>query len=126
MAAAPQQQLSMPRGDTLVLDMQVTNARTRVPVDISAATVWMTAKYDINDADADALFQISTDTGDIALTTPTNGEFQITIPHTATSGLTAETVVTYDVQIKLAGSSRVHTLRQGPLTIFLDVTQTIV
>jgi hypothetical protein len=57
------------------------------PTDISAAVITMTCKTDPYAPDANALWQISTTSGDILILDGPAGSFAITIPATATAGL---------------------------------------
>jgi len=121
---------AMKRGDSLILDvaaMQPSGSST-VPVDLTGATIWMTAKCRLADTDLQAVFQIKTPT-DITITDPTNGLFTIVVPASATVTLKYPATVTmislfYDIQIKTTAGI-VQTIGSGNLLVYEDVTEAI-
>jgi len=52
--------IRMIRGDTLTLDLVVT--QDGAPIDLTGSTMWMTAKLSANDLDVDAVFQVTSPT----------------------------------------------------------------
>lgn len=77
--------LEFPLGTTKNIDVQFDIGG--VAVDITYANIYLTAKSDPYVSDANALFQISTATGDIVITNGPAGKFTCTIPDTATMGI---------------------------------------
>lgn len=118
--------LQMIRGDSLDLDLAITQGGA--PVNLAGATIWMTAKRSYADADVDAVFQISSPT-DIVITNAALGLARISVPPTATSSLVfsgaADQKFLFDIQVQLA-SGKVFTVRRGELTVSPDVTRATV
>lgn len=114
-------QLEMVRGDTPVWELAVTD-KNGAPYDISGSTIWMTAKNNIDDTDLAAIFQLSTTTGEITLTTPLSGLAQIIPTAAATSGLTADAQLYYDIQVRTP-ANRTFTVVKGTLIVSRDVTR---
>ena len=75
------------RGDTYVL--YGTYAVDKVPVNITGASIRMIVKTGQDVPDADALFTISTATGDILITDASAGQFVVTVPSSKTIGISA-------------------------------------
>jgi hypothetical protein len=107
--------LSMTRGDTLLVDIDVTNRDGSVR-DLTDASLKMTAKTSRFDSDDDAVFQV--DAGPLDAM---GGTAVITVAPSHTSGLTNFAVLVYDVQLTEA-SGQVTTLQAGKLTVELDAT----
>ncbi len=111
------------RGNTLQLPCQYLS--NSVPVDITAALIVMTFKADFSLPDSQAIFQATTNNGDIVITDAVNGKFTITIPPALTKDLEAFNLSgVYDVEIKLSNGV-VITLLSGTITIDLNVTRNI-
>lgn len=124
MSAISQTQLEMRRGDTPVFNLSVFDPDdNNAPIDITGATIWMTAKASKDDADP-GVFQISTTSGDITITDGSGGRARIVVPANATSAFTADRTLFFDVQVKLLVSSRVHTPVEGTLVVKRDITKT--
>ena len=117
--------LEMYRGDTPVWELTVTDKQTGAAEDITGYTIWMTAKRAKTDTDAQAVFQISTTSGDITITDAVNGLAEVVPPSSATLSLTESVKLYFDVQVKPPASSRIHTITDGVLVVALDVTQTV-
>jgi hypothetical protein len=122
--------LAMKRGDSLILDGVATQPGISGPVavDLTGATLWMTAKYKLADLDINAVFQVKTPT-DITITDPTNGKFTIIVPAGATVAMKypANTVIIslfYDIQVKTQAGI-VQTIAAGTLFVNEDVTEAI-
>lgn len=119
--------LTMKRGDTAPFVGRVTRPLGGPPVDLTGAKIWMTAKRRQEDPDSAAVFQISTTGGDIAILNAVNGDYQVTVPPSATLALEAKSLTLYfDVQLREVAGNRVTTIDEGGLTVTSDVTQTIV
>lgn len=111
------------RGDTPVLGLTVFQEDGVTPYDLTGHAIWMTAKRNKDDADLDAVFQVSTTSGAITITNAAGGVAQIVPPTTATSGLTADEKLFYDVQVRNLAGTRTHTTTYGRLTVRRDVTR---
>lgn len=107
-------------GDTNMFTITVVVYGTSTPVDISSADMWFTAKHQLADADADAVFQKETGSG-ITLTTPASGIATVTISPSDTASLTRTTSLWYDVQLKQT-NGRITTVQQGLLRLQLGAT----
>lgn len=104
-------------GDDYALSLVVTDSLGAV-VDISAYTIYLTIKTDINDLDADA--EISLDVSGVGLTDPTNGKTVITIPHGQTEALSG--IYKIDVKYK-DGSGKIGTILNGRMNFVTNVTE---
>jgi len=111
---------TMFRGDSLRFAVTVT--REGAPVDLTGGKMWMTAKRSPADADALAVFQVSSPADGIVITHADAGLAEITIPPAATNSLTAVTRLVYDIQL-LEAVGLVTTLETGYLTVNVDVTR---
>lgn len=114
--------LKMVRGDTYIFDATI--MLNGVPVDLTGGIVRMTAKWALSDSDVNAVFQLSTATSGITVTSTTAGEIRVTIPSSATSSLPAKKVeLPYDIQfVNSAGD--IYTVLLGTLVIVPDATIT--
>lgn len=114
---------AMRRGDTPLWLITVTQSGT--PFNLTGYTIRMTAKYAVNDSDADALFQLSTTTGEIVITDAAGGLAQARPLRSSTSALTEDKTVYWDIQISKNGSPDVtFTVDSGELLITRDITRT--
>ena len=96
-----------------------------VPVNISGATIYLTAKADPLDADP-GLFQLSTTNAEIVISPQsgdTIGQYVATFPATATKNLSALLHYLYDSRIILAGN--VQTVLFGELTLTQAITTAV-
>ena len=113
----------MRRGDTPVWEITVTE--NGAPFDLTGYTIRMTAKRNMNDSDADAVFQLSTDAGTITITNAAGGIAQARPLRSDTSDLTTDVTVFVDVQIAEDGSPDVtYTVFNDTLLVQRDVTRT--
>ena len=114
----------MTRGDELQLNVSVTKIVDGVSSAQSLATgiLWLTAKRQIRDADADAIFQLNNSTlGGITVLDAAAGTARVTIPPEATEGLPdRETLLFLDL-VWVDGSAKPHTCQKGTLTVYPDV-----
>lgn len=100
-------------------------------VDITNMLVIMTAKRHLRDSIDDAIFQISTDTGDIIIEVgpadPVTGKstIGISIPPESTENITISTLLYADLQI-IDGSNKPRTPLIGTFKVVLDVTDGLV
>jgi hypothetical protein len=111
------------RGDTNIYN--VTVLRSDQPLDITGSKVWMTAKHFKTDTDAEAVFQINSDSQDIDIYDPLKGRIQIHVLPVHTASLLEDEVLYYDIQLKEA-SGQITTIGQGKLEVLADVTQATV
>lgn len=131
---------AMKRGDSLTLLIWVTQADepaeptdeiTYSPVDLTGATIWMTAKKKKNDADDKAVFQISSPADITINVDPLTGKAKIVVPASATEAnvalvyndSTTRITLYYDIQVKTADDN-VSTVQEGRLHVDIDITQT--
>jgi len=119
------------RGDSLTLAVLITQTidSVKVPVDLTGATVWMTAKRHYTDTDLQAVFQIKTPTDIILDGDPTTGRCTIIVPASATKDMVfVENVLTqelyFDIQIKTQ-LGVVQTVETGKLSVAVDITNSI-
>lgn len=117
-----QQNLNLVRGDTNVFDATVTLSGS--PLDVSAYDIWCTAKYSKDDADVDALFQVTKTAGEITVGGASNNVATIAVPAADTVALLVDVVVFYDIQIQAPGG-QITTVANGTMTISKDVTRAI-
>lgn len=89
---------------------------------LTGALIIMTAKYDLADADEDAVFQIRSDGGSPAIVLQDEFTAIATIPASATNGITKPTRLWADVQAILSGAP-VTIVPVIALEIALDVTR---
>jgi hypothetical protein len=129
----------MYRGDSLILNILVQqlqdptlpagSTNPLVPVDLTGSTIWMTAKKELADLDASAVFQIKTPTDIVVDADPTSGRAKIIVPASSTTSLTFPTDVAqielfYDVQVKTS-TGIVQTVASGKITLTEDVTDAV-
>jgi len=115
---------TMYRGDTFYATGRVLDV-TGANYDLTGAKMWMTAKEDKDDADVDAIFQVSSPASGIDFTSPTTGAFTIIVPNTETEVLTDQAILFYDIQIEDTDGN-VFTINTGTITVLEDVTRTTV
>jgi hypothetical protein len=109
------------RGDTNIYD--VTVLRQNVPVNLTGAKMWFTAKSDPRSGDPVAAISLNS-TEDIYQVTPVDlphGKFQVKLNPTDTDTLAADAYI-YDVQI-VETDGVVTTIASGVLHIVQDVTR---
>ena len=117
-----QQNLALKRGDTNVFAATITIAS--VALDVSAYDIWCTAKYNKDDLDINALFQVTKAAGAIVVSGAGNNIATITVAASLTLALTTDVSVFYDVQIKSPGGV-VTTVAEGTMLISKDVTRAV-
>lgn len=117
--------LKMFRGDKYQRTMAVIqNGRY---FDLTDYTIRMTFKWSFDDADADAVFVLSSPSDGITITSATTGEFQFTIYPADTINLPSHTVsLIYDAQITDNNdSNNVYTVSYGRLLVLPDSSVTV-
>ena len=95
------------------------------PADISGASLTFTAKWNPQDSDASAVFQLGSASplSGITITAPLEGRFLIAIPDTATSSLPYNTtILAYDLLLTTPLGSRI-TINRGSLIVVPNVTR---
>lgn len=109
------------RGDTYVMDLTAIQDSSDNALDLTGATLTMTAKFNVTDDNADALFELTTTGGGIVITDATAGEFTVTIPPAATLDCPfIKTIIFYDIQYSLSGT--IYTILRGQLIVVPDIT----
>ena len=115
--------IKMVRGDTYKFDAAI--ILNGAPVDLTGGTVRMTAKWSLANLDASAVFQLSSATTGIVITSATAGEIQVTIASSNTSSLPSKKVeLPYDIQF-VDSIGAVYTVLYGTLTVVPDATITV-
>ena len=90
----------------------------------TGGVVTMTAKWALGDTDNNAVFQVSSATGGIVLTSATAGEISVTIASALTVNLPSRKVeLPYDIQF-VNSVNEVYTVLYGTLLIVPDATVT--
>ena len=116
--------LSMIRGNSKLFAFPLTNSDGD-PIDLTGATVTMTAKAAYTDTDAAAVFQ-KTEADGITVVSALNGVITVDLDPADTSSLTGKVNrLIYDIQVQDA-DDRVSTPVRGKLVVQPDVTETIV
>lgn len=122
----PRQDLRVLRGDGIRFQITVTNSQTGAPVDLSSCAIWCTAKRNIADTDAQAVFQVKKTDGSITVSGAGNNIAQVVIPAALTAPLVTSETLFYDVQIKGAAvGDEPQTVVLGMMTVLLDVTRAV-
>jgi len=119
------------RGDTIILPPWVAYDYYGDKVDLTGATVWFTAKVDLEEGDLDPdVIQASTRDGWVDIVgPPEDGRYQVRIQPDETQNLLDDTVFIFDCQVVTAVTtteprSRTLTVRRGVMTVIRDVTRT--
>lgn len=108
-------------GDTIPL--QITLSRNGVAIDLTGATLWFTAKDDLDDLDAAAVFQKKTGGLGIAITDAVNGRATVTIAPADTASLANEPqTLECDIQL-LEVDGTLTTVARGQLILQPQVTR---
>ena len=112
------------RGNSESFDITITLADKVTPRDITGWTLWCTAKLNVLDADAAAIFQRTTAVGGgIAITNATQGKARISIIPANTETLTeAKTTLFADVQSRDA-AGLIGTPLTGKFVVVAEVTR---
>lgn len=113
------------RGDTIKVNLENIVDETGAAVTASAYTWRATLKRMTDTAanDASALSQVYSPSNGISIINTNN--VYVRFPPSATSGLTATTVLRYDVQAtKIVDTTDVETLLKGRVTVIVDTTIT--
>ncbi len=111
------------RGDNIDYDFTVTD-NDKDLVDLTGATLWFTVKENFDETDANAEFQLCSDTpSEIEILDQVSnlGKAEIHISSTDTDGLQVKTYY-YDVQIKTS-AGKVYTISEGEFIVKPDVTR---
>ncbi len=116
------QNLIVKRGDTSIFGLTVT--QSGAAYNLTGATIRMTAKWNLADADGSAVFFRTSPSTGISITSAAGGLATITLSAANTSSLPATPVnLFYDVQVT-DGSSNPFTVQDGILTVLPDVSVT--
>lgn len=112
--------LKMVRGDTYKFDAVI--ILNGVAVNLTGGTIRMTAKWAHSELDAAAVFQLSSPSSGIVITSASEGKISVTITSSQTSTLPAKKVeLPYDIQY-VDSTANVYTVLYGTLTVVPDVT----
>jgi hypothetical protein len=113
---------AMTRGDTQAWDVQVfKDDGSGLPEDITNATVYMTAKRNIDDLDAAAIFQLVSPTNITIVDGPT-GKCRPATLASHTNTLTTDVIAHVDIECTWP-DGRVYTAWRGTLPIVRDITR---
>ena len=106
------------RGDTVVIPLTFTQADGN-PLDLTGYTIWLTMKSSTDDADDDAVVQVSV----TEHTDAVNGQTSITIPASTTANIEPGKYM-YDIQM-VSGEGVVSTLELSKVKVMADVTRSV-
>ena len=116
--------LEMRRGDTPIWDLAVLDD-DGAAFNLTGYTIRMTAKRSIDDADVDAVFQLSTTAGTITVTSAAGGLAEMQPDREATNTLATDVNLVWDVQVAKDGApDETFTVADGTLIVRRDVTRT--
>jgi hypothetical protein len=95
-----------------------------VPVDLTGARVWFTAKRAVADADGAAVIRLDNQAlGGVTVTSAVGGQFVVrSMPISTVNYPDTETEMVFDVQV-LDAAGRVSTAERGTLSLLADVTR---
>lgn len=108
------------RGDSNIFTVTVTD-QDGAAMNLTGAKLFFTAKYSRSDTDAEAIFQKSSPSNGIEITSAAGGLATVTITTMDTYNLTENIAAYYDLQVK-DSSGRVFTATRGRLEILMDAT----
>ena len=96
-------------------------------LDLSGATVWFTAKVDLDDTDlTPGVIQRTTANGGVLIEEPISGAYRVWIDAPSTQALDDDTMYLFDVQVRTAEAvPRTVTIRRGIMKVARDVTRTV-
>lgn len=108
------------RGDTYVRGFTVQQDGSAF--NLTSCTLKLTAKYNYEDSDASAVFQLSSPSSGITIVTAASGTAKFTISPSNTSLLPLRKVdLVYDIQLK-DSSNNIYTIAYGKITVVPNVT----
>ena len=111
--------LEMYRGDSAVWNLECKQS-DGTPLDITAGTLWFTAKSSARQSDLEAAFQKTVGVG-ITVTNGPLGLCSVELSPVDTEGLYAPSELMWDLQFVTTGD-KVFTLAQGSLLVKPDVS----
>lgn len=120
------------RGDTYIFPVYITQIPPGAPFgtqpspqNITGWSFWCTAKYNVQDQDVAAVFQLTSPSNGIVVQNAPAGQILVTVPPIATRGFPdGDTKISYDVQGK-DGSANIFTCESGVMIVEPDVTRAI-
>lgn len=113
--------LEMVRINTFSFDVSCTE--NEEAINLTGGTLYFTAKWSPLDADASAVFQLSSPSSGITILSAANGTANVTVPKTATTTLPYhDTLLYYDLRF-LDASSQFFTLMRGTLSVLVNITR---
>lgn len=114
--------IEMVRVNTFSFDISITENES--PVNLTGGILYFTAKWSPLDADAQAVFQLSSPSSGITLISASGGTANITIPKTATTSLPYhDTLLDYDLKF-VDAASQAFTVMRGKLNVLYNITRT--
>lgn len=113
--------LQMHRGDAASFNVAALQDDGITPLDITAATLWFTAKHRRTDLDASAVIQKTSAAGTVVIVNGPLGLARVDLAVADTSTFVVPTTLYWDLQAKVGGKDR--TLAKGRLRVELDVTR---
>jgi hypothetical protein len=110
-------------GETVQFPVWVALDAFGVPMDLTGGTVKFTAKEDLSQLDTDpATIRLSTSLGGVVIVAPLLGQYQVTVPSSATASLTEGKTYQCDVEVvRVDGYTRV--VKRGSITFLLHPTR---
>jgi hypothetical protein len=111
---------------TLDYDITLT-ASTGAPLTPSQITeLWFTGKINDTLPDNQALFQITFTGGGITTVDGPNGKYHITVPASASTGITNPKTYLTDLKVKLVAAATIKPLLKGRINFYKGITLAIV
>jgi hypothetical protein len=109
------------RGDTVIFDATITRPPGGPPVNLTGAQLACTGRRTLEEAAGEYVFRLATGTG-IIVTNAVQGQCRVTIPPSATSGLSDWPALYVDVELT-ESDGRVSTPLRGRLILTPDVSR---
>jgi hypothetical protein len=118
---------SLVRGDARSWTLTVSFPPSAPSSDLNTYEIEMTAKKFYADADADAVFKLTKENGDITVDATNHNVAHLSLSSGNTAALPCSpplnsTVLVYDVQL-VGGDGRPYTVARGTITVVADATQ---
>lgn len=117
------------RGDTLTIDLVITDPKTGSPLNLTGCKIWFTCKGNVALPDNQSTIALDTvlvsGNGSVTITDAPRGLATVVVYPIATRALPdGPVVLQYDIQIK-QGTGELSTIEFGTVTVFPDVTRAI-
>lgn len=110
---------------TLDYDITLTDSTGGPLIPARISELWFTAKINDTLPDIQALFQITFTGGGITTVDGPNGKYHITVPASASTGITNPKTYLTDLKIKFVTASSVKPLLRGRINFYKGITLAI-